>query len=472
LPEYLQLIWLLPPVHLFMAIAASIHALLHHRDSRGAFGWIAICIILPIGGPIIYLLFGVNRVNLRARQQYSVRLSKEVNDTQAEPVGTPFRPLSNVGENLTGDGLVSCDEVTVLENGDALYPAMLKAIDAATQTIFLCTYIFDNDATGKEFVLALTAAKNRGIDTKVIVDGMGEWLSVGRIGPSLTKAGISFVRFNPITLTPPALNINLRSHRKLLIVDSTIAFTGGANIGDRHLCSPQRTSHCAQDIHFRLKGRIVDELEWAFLRDWYYCIGTLNFTPYKNKNPTRPDAQAWSRLVLDGPNKEIDRLSDLIIGIIGAAHERVWIMTPYFLPSLDLIGALIAAHLRGVDVRILLPSKNNIKLAHWASRNVLRPILEKSIPVYYQPAPFIHSKLMIIDSQYSLIGSANLDPRSLKLNYELGVEMFSAELNGELRSYFAQKQNQSQRITKEDLELRTLFERLRDSVAWLFSPYL
>lgn len=472
MPEYLQLIWLLPPVHLLMAIAASIHALLHHRDSRGAFGWIAICIILPIGGPIIYLLFGVNRVNLRAKQQYSVRLSKQANHTEEDTPATQFRPLSNVGENLTGDGLVSCDEVVVLENGDALYPAMLNAIKAATQTIYLCTYIFDNDATGKDFVRALTAAKNRGVDTKVIVDGLGEWLGVGRIGPSLRKAGISFVRFNPLTLIPPALNINLRSHRKLLVVDGRVAFTGGANIGDRHLFSPEPVKHCAQDIHFQLKGRIVDELEWAFLRDWYYCIGTHNSTPYKNKNRTRADAQVWSRLVLDGPNKELDRLNDLIVGTIGAANERVWIMTPYFLPSLDLIGALIAAHLKGVDVRILLPSKNNIKLAHWATRNVLRPILEKSIPVYYQPAPFIHSKLLIIDSQYSLIGSANLDPRSLKLNYELGVEMFSPELNGQLRNYFSEKQNKAQLVTKEDLASRTLFERLRDSIAWLFSPYL
>ncbi|MDP1931219.1 MAG: phospholipase D-like domain-containing protein [Gammaproteobacteria bacterium] len=466
------LLWILPPLLLLMAILAAGHALLNKRDSRAAFGWIALCIILPLAGPVIYLIFGVNRVNNRARKGYITKLLKDYTDTISDPVGTNFRPVSTVGERVVGKGLSSCDEVTILENGEGLYPAMLEAINAAATRVLLCSYIFDSDSTGLQFVEALSAARKRGAEVKVVLDGMGELMSFPRIGKALQRAGIEFTRFNPVTLIPPSLNINMRSHRKMLIIDSLYAFTGGANIGSRHLCALEGNRHPVQDIHFRLKGRIVDELEWAFRRDWHYSIGTRKLGPFRHSNPNRSEAPVWSRLVLDGPNKELDRLNDLILGVISAASSRVWIMTPYFLPSQDLIGALIAAHLRGVDVQILLPGENNIKPAHWAARNVLRTILEHDIAVYYQPPPFIHSKLLLIDGQYSLIGSANLDPRSLRLNYELGVELFSPDVNQQLSQYVLAKRGISRRVTKTEIESRSLPERIRDSIAWLFSPYL
>jgi len=466
------LLWLAPPVLLAISLLAASHALLNKRDSRAAFGWIAVCMSLPLAGPILYLIFGINRVNATARRHYMTKLPKDATGTFPNPTGTHFRPLSMVGENVVGKGLTSCDEVLVLENGEALYPAMLAAIAEARKKVLLCTYLFDTDATGLQFVDALWAARDRGVEVKIIVDGMGEWLSVGRIGPLLRKRGLDFTYFNPVTLFPPALNMNLRSHRKLLIVDNDFAFTGGANIGDRHLAARSESAHRVLDVHFRLRGRIVDELEWAFRRDWHYCHETRELRPFTHNNPPRAEAPVWSRLVLDGPNKSLDRLNDLMIGVISAAQERVWIMTPYFLPQLDLIGALIGAHLRGVDVQILLPGENNIKPAHWASRNILRQVLANDIPIHYQPPPFVHSKLLLIDAQYSLIGSANWDPRSLRLNYELAVELFSAQVNSQLATYFEGRLALSSPVTADEIARRPLLEQLRDSLAWLFSPYL
>src|SRR5690606_375086 len=231
--------------------------------------------------------------------------------------------------------------------------------------------------------------------------------------------------------------------------------------------------HRVLDLHFRLKGRIVDELEWAFRRDWYYCKGTRDFGRFLHCNLNYPEAPVWTRLMLDGPNKELDRLNDLLLGVISAAQQKVWIMTPYFLPTLDLIGAMTAASLRGVDVQILLSGHNNIKPAHWASQNILRQLLVRTdIHVYYQPPPFIHSKLLLIDGTYTLIGSANMDPRSLRLNYELGVELFSADINSQLSDYFIAKRENAVRVTRKDIDERSLAARLRDSFFWLFSPYL
>lgn len=468
-----SLLWFIPPVHIVMAVLASGHALLNKTDSRAAFGWIALCIILPLAGPVLYLMFGINRVNSAARRHYVTKLQKDSTDTLAEPPGTDFRPLSMVGEQVVKKGLTSCDDVQILHNGEALFPAMLDAIAGARHHVLLYTYIFDRDETGLRFVEALAEALERGLEVKVIVDGMGEWNSLRRIGPILGRRRIPFVRFNPITLIPPALNLNMRSHRKMLIVDNRYAFTGGSNIGDRHLAARDDNPYRVLDIHFRLQGRIVDELEWAFRRDWHYCKGNRSqLPPFHHSNPNRLEAPVWSRLVLDGPNKSLDRLNDLMLGVISAAQKRVWIMTPYFLPTLDLIGALMAAHLRGVNVRILLPALNNIKPAHWASRNILGQVLEGDIQVAYQPGPFVHAKLLLVDDQYSLIGSANMDPRSLRLNYELGVELFSKDINQQLCEHFSGRWAVASPVTRAEIESRSLPEHLRDSIAWLFSPYL
>jgi cardiolipin synthase len=464
--------WLISASVLLLAVWTAGHALLNKRDPKAAFGWIALCIILPLGGPIIYLLFGINRVRTRAQRDYNTKISREALQTIPDPEGSGFRPLSTVGESLTRKGLSSCDEFRIFENGESLYPAMIDAIDRASDRVLLASYIFDSNNAGRQVIDALVRAKSRSVDVKVILDGLGEWMSLPRIGKLLTQNGINFVRFNPVRLFPPSLNINLRNHRKLMIVDGLLAFTGGQNIGDRHLADIVHNPHRVKDVHFSLRGKIVDELEWAFWHDWYYCIGAHEVHDFRGTNINTAGAEIWSRVILDGPNKDLDKLNHLINGVVSAAKCQILIMTPYFIPTFDLIGALISAHLRGVRITVLLPGHNNIKLAHWASRNSIRQLLLADIDIRYLPAPFEHSKLLLVDDQYSLIGSANIDPRSLRLNYELGVEIFSQQVNDELQRYFNKKALTATRVTLTELDRRPLATKLRDSLAWLFSPYL
>lgn len=466
------LFYILPAAWLLLGLSTAAHVLLNKRDPKSAFGWIALCIILPLAGPVLYLVFGINRIQHRAQRNYLVKVSRDSLRTIYEPPGTQFRPLSNIGEKLTNEGLSDCSDFRMLENGEALYPAMLECINKASKRIYLASYIFDNNSSGIEIANALSAAVKRGVDVKVIVDGMGEFMSQPRIGGRLKKLGIPFRRFNPISFFPPALNINMRSHRKLLIIDGEWAFTGGQNIGDRHLANKLENPHRVLDIHFQFRGKIIDELEWAFLRDWYYCSHTKHPPPFEASNTADPDANIWARLVLDGPNRDLDKLSHLIMGVISAATREVLIMTPYFLPTFDLMGALIAAQLRGLKVQIVVPGHNNIKPVHWAMQNTLKQLLESGLDIRYQPAPFVHSKLLLIDGEYALIGSANIDPRSLRLNYEMGLEIFSKDVNRQLREYFVARAERSTPITLEQINNRTLAARLRDSLAWLFSPYL
>lgn len=452
-------------------LAASLHALLTKRDSRAAFGWIGFVLILPVFGPLIYLVFGINRLKEHAHRAYLSRLEADTTPSILTPTGTHLRPLSIVGERVTGRGLRSCDSVTLLEDGEALYPAMLEAIENAQSKVYLSSYIFDNDDTGQRFLGVLRLAQDRGVDVRIIIDGLGEYMSLPRIGRRMAALKLNFARFNPITLVPPALHINMRNHRKLLIVDGQVAFTGGQNIGNRHLDTGNARRR-VKDLHFRFTGKVVDELERAFLYDWYYCIGRRKTEPFTPSNENRLQSPVWTRVVLDGPNEFIDRLNDLIVGVISAASQRVWIMTPYFLPGADIVAAVVGARLRGVDVKIVLPANNNIPPVHWAVQHTLGYYIDKDIEVYFQPGPFVHTKAIVIDANYSLVGSANLDARSLRLNFELGLEVFDPGLNRQLSAYFVERLGQSERVTAVHLQRRSTLARIRNAAVWLFSPYL
>ncbi|MDF1622946.1 MAG: phospholipase D-like domain-containing protein [Pseudohongiella nitratireducens] len=466
------LFWLLPLLVLVWGLLTASHALLHKQDSKAAFGWIALCIILPVAGPILYLLFGINRVRSKAQRDYITKMNRDALDTLSMPPGKNFAPHAMIGQRLTRKGLTSCHEIQIYENGEALYPAMLEAIEQAEKRILLASYIFDSKKTGKSIAAALDRAQRRGVEVKVILDGLGEYMYVPRIGHTLKRLGIDFVRFNPISILPPSLNINMRNHRKMMIVDSKVGFTGGQNIGDHHLADAPENLHSVRDVHFSLTGQIVDELEWAFWKDWHYCTGDNQTLAFEGNHQLDLESETWTRLIVDGPNKDLDKLNHLILGQISAASKRVFIMTPYFLPTLDLMGALIAAELRGVEVTVLLPRNNNIKLADWASRSIIRELLEADVDIRYIEGKFVHSKLLLIDDQYSLIGTANIDPRSLRLNYELAVEVFSADFNARIERYFLSFCKDAKPCTLSQLNSRSLPIRLRDSLAWLFSPYL
>jgi cardiolipin synthase len=328
----------------------------------------------------------------------------------------------------------------------------------------------DSDKTGRAFIAALSDAVGRGVDVRVILDGVGEYYSFPRAGTLLKRAGVPVARFLPPKLLPPSLFINLRNHCKILVADGKVGFTGGMNIGDRHLAGDLSDASRVQDIHFRVRGPVVSQMEQVFLAHWSFCTGTQTPCPFEGGGDKEGDALC--RLVVDGPNDDMDRLTVVFMGAVAAARHRVFIMTPYFLPSRDFIGALQTAALRGVDVRVILPSKSNLPYVKWASDNMLWQLLQQDVRVYYQPPPFVHSKLFLVDDFYAVVGSANLDPRSLRLNFELVLEIFDPALNKSLADRFMQALTKSRETSLAEMDGRPLLVQIRDSLCWLFSPYL
>lgn len=448
---------------------AAAHAVLHKRKPQSAFAWIAIAIAVPFLGVLLYYTFGINRVRTRAK--------KLLVDQPVWPCATSHsagapegrEPLAELGFAVTGLPLVSGNGIDMLHNGDNAFPAMLAAIRAARKRVFLSTYIFDSGPVGQEFAGALGDAVARGVDVRVAIDGLGALYSQPQARPMLERRGVRVAQFLPPRLVPPSFTINLRNHRKILAVDGRIAFTGGVNIREHYLVAETESSRRIVDLHFRLAGPVVAQIEAVFLRDWRFMTGETGAA-----SPTDGDVfgTAACRAVADGPEEDMDRMIELLVGAIGKARQRVAIMTPYFLPPREIIAPLAAAALQGVDVAVILPAQSNLPYVDRATRHMLWELLQRDVRVYYQPAPFVHSKLFYADADYAQIGSANLDPRSLRLNFEMNVEVYDEAFVASLSEHFEAVRARSIPVTLADVDGRPLATKLVDGAAWLFAPYL
>lgn len=467
--------------YIFLGIAHAIslvaagQALLTKKDPRSALGWTVTLVFLPVIGLVIYLIFGISRAQSRAEKimrriaDIEKRYPHNTECGSVKLADSHARDFATLGARLTATPLCGGNSVTPLHNGDEAYPAMLEAIDKANHHVFLGTYIFNYGQAAEKFIDALVGAHERGVDVRVLVDGVGALYSWKKPWKILRDKGVRTTRFRPLKLIPPNLGINLRSHRKVLVCDG-IGFTGGMNIADGNLNNLHKKGlKHIQDVQFRFEGPVVSELRQAFLLNWSFCEGT--FTPL----PPLKDQESGScdcRVVIDGPGNDADALYDLICGAINMAHTSVRIMTPYFLPPCELMAALRSAAQRGVDTRVILPGVNNLAYMSWASERALPHLLKAGVRIWHQAPPFAHSKLLAIDGFYSLIGSANMDSRSLRLNFELDMEIYDQQFHDRLAHFMDSTITSGTEVTLVNLKRQPLLKKLRDAACWIFSPYL
>ncbi|MDW7645918.1 MAG: cardiolipin synthase [Desulfuromonadales bacterium] len=475
-----MLYWLLGWLLTLFGLWSAGHALLNKRDPRSALIWIVLCLGVPGVGAFLYWVLGVNRIRMTAKDWQLRGQGMFWHESELCPwsfdqgMDQPFR-LENfcaqlaLADKVTRRPLLQGNKITPLHNGEEAYPAMLQSLAAARHSIYLSTYIFDSDGIGFQFAEALRAAAERGVDVRVLVDGLGERYSFPPIRRQFRKSKVRYVRFLPPSLSGRGIHLNLRNHRKLLVVDGETGYTGGMNIGERHLVQRQDPARVV-DIHFRVEGPVVGQLQEAFLEDWSFATRE----PFRNiAYPPAPDAgHAFCRGISAGPNEDFEKLVWLLIGALNCARSRVRIMTPYFIPDRAMITAINTAALRGVRVEILLPEKNNLPYVDWATRSYLWELLQHGVAVYYQPPPFVHSKLLLVDDHYAQIGSANLDPRSLRLNFEFTMEIYDRHFVDEMSQHFERVREVSTLMTLEKVDARPLGQKIRDAGVKLFSPYL
>jgi cardiolipin synthase len=466
-----------------LSVGVSGHAILWKRDTRAAVGWVALAWLVPIVGAVLYFLLGINRIQRAARALERRRdggllegRSRGVEPEQVEQliVAAPhLSALARSTDAVASNRLVGGNQLQALDSGQETYAAMLEAIDAATRSIALCSYIFDNDALGKKFVAALEGAVQRGVAVRVLVDAVGARYSRPTIFRALRRSGVICAAFLPTWIPSRYSAINLRNHRKILVVDSRVGFTGGMNIRAEYAAG---NAAAPRDMHFRLEGPVVAHLLSCFVEDWVFATRErLDGEPWREHLAGGQPASAGpylARGIADGPDEDFGVLRSTLLGAISVARHSLRIASPYFLPDSAVTTALGVAARRGVCVEIITPRYSNLPFVGWASMHQMWEVLEPGCHVYLSPPPFDHTKLFIVDDHWALVGSANWDPRSLRLNFEFDVELFAPEKIGALISAFETRRARARRFTSAQLAERSLPVRFRDGIARLFSPYL
>lgn len=461
---------LAPLLHVVLAGAVTLHVLERKRDVAAAVAWIGVAWLSPIIGSALYFLFGVNRVHRRAFRAGRRHSMGWVDDpaTFLNPRHDHFGPLERAIGVLTGRPPRLGNKIAMLRNGDEAYPPMLEAIAAAQISIAFSSYIFEADGTGKKFIGALKAAKARGVAIRVIVDGIGSgyWYSPAHRG--LVEAGIPVARFMHTWIPWRMAFLNLRSHKKILVVDGRRAFIGGINIsGDNVLADnpPQPI----RDMHFDVTGPVVRQIAEAFATDWHFCtgeqLGGEAWFP-----PLSETGTAAARVITSGPDQDVYKIEFTMLQAIGCALHSIKILTPYFLPDERLMSALVLAAMAGVAVDVVIPEAGDHPYLDWAMRAHVAPLLRAGGRVWRAPRPFEHSKLFVVDEGWSLIGSANWDMRSLRLNFELNMEVCCPEFGALVSA--AVERRKGQQLTLAEINSRSRPTRLRDSAVRLLLPYL
>ncbi|WP_417449477.1 phospholipase D-like domain-containing protein [Kordiimonas sp.] len=475
---------LVAAIVLLLQLVASAHILRHKDDVRAAVAWIGLVWLAPLFGLVFYLLFGINRIERQAKRARIRRGLPARKDLITDPDGpTLYDALPDapnrwhahgrLAGRVTGHALTLGNEISPLEGGRAAYDAMIDAIDNAEHTVALTTYIFQADQAGRRFIAALARAHERGVEVRVLVDAVGTLYGLRPVTNLLRRRGIPVATFNPARLSWRLAFFNLRTHRKLLIVDGIKGFAGGMNIRKHHL-EDEDGGQRVRDTHFSLKGPIVSQMMEAFADDWAFSkkeeLGGEKWLPTITITGTGPGIPA--RAVPDGPDEPRQRTAMIMESALASARQRVQVITPYFLPEPALVVALKQAALRGVEVDILVPAKNNLPFFMLTALSGARQLVEAGCRLFLSPPPFDHTKLMIVDDDWVFFGSSNWDARSLKLNFEFNVECYDRTFAAQMTDWVHGRYETALEMTRDDFRARPRLHRAMGRLLWLASPYL
>ncbi|MHB1531033.1 cardiolipin synthase [Acidithiobacillus sp.] len=465
-----------------ISVFVSFKVILYKREASSATLWLVVIWLLPLLGSFLYYLLGINRVRRKASRLRGkmVRYRSDKNniprydnaDNLFQKTSISFHLLSiarSLG-TITERSLLPHNQVAPLISGEECYPEMLKAINGAQHTIMLATYIFHSDGIGEQFIAALQKAVERGVLVKVLLDGVMAHLTRPSIIKALKSKNIPFALFNSPLVAKQIFVLNLRSHRKIMVVDGHIGFTGGLNI-NRDYWPSKPGQQVFHDTHFLLTGPIVSDLAEVFADEWQYTTGESLRGDMWFPVPDVTQGEVLARGIAAGPDERFDRLRCCYLAALNTAEQSVRIMSPYFIPDVTLIAALGDAALRQVVVDIFIPEKGNA-LLRWATFGQLRQILEYGARIWLCPPPFDHSKLMIVDGQWVLLGSGNWDERSLRLNFEFNIECYDFSLAAKMNALFENHLRSARQFTCADLDARSLASKLRDGLARLFALFL
>lgn len=449
--------------------------ILQRRESGATLAWILVIVLIPFLGLLSFWLFGTTRLRLRRRNRRRAEAqlapALQILQLQLPPkrLASELPPsLLKLAEKLDETGPQPGNQVTLYRQGPSAFDAIEDAIDNASHHVHLIYYIWETDRTGERLRDALTRACGRGVEVRLLLDDVGSRRARQRFFQTLMDAGGLVKRFLPLNPLSRQLALNNRNHRKIVVVDGDTGFTGGMNIGDDYagLGEPWR------DLHARILGPIVHSLQEVFCQDWYHATGDdLVSAPYFPQ--IKIAGEVWAQLLSSGPADERWRtIHTLLFAAINLARERVWVETPYFVPDPPIVMALQTAALRGVDVRLSLPGRSDHPLVLYAGRSFLDQLLVAGVRVFEVQDTMPHVKTVTIDGIFSSLGSANMDQRSFRLNFETNLFCYGGQVAGELERDFLSHCAQAKEVTVVNRQGISLHQRFAEGMGRVLAPLL
>jgi cardiolipin synthase A/B len=460
----------------FVSLAFIPLVLLRKKDPAATFAWILVLVFIPIVGIFLFWFLGRDRVRRPVRErsrakeevrgrldvrlsgQFDAKLLERMLDAQPEEQRGVMRLAASLGRME----IVAGNDVKVLVGAEQTYTSLIAAIDRAHDHVHLEYYIFKADRTGKRIIEALVRAADRGVRVRVLYDGFGS-VGLKRHLRALLKKGGFAAPFFPLSVLRRAWTVNLRNHRKLAVIDGEVGFAGGINIGD--LFVPWR------DVHLELVGPVVAELQAVFVADWFLATRFDLVDPCFFPS-VPPCGASIAQIMQSGPDESLEAIHRLYFAAIASARESVFLTTPYFVPDKAISVALQTAALRGVEVRLIVPRESNHRVTFHAGRSFYDELLAAGVHVHEYVPGMLHTKAMIVDGRIATVGSANLDVRSFRLNFELIVVLYDRAGVDRLEELFREDLGQTEEVEIAAWRKRSIGTRVKEGVGRLLSPLL
>ena len=470
------------PLVYIVGIVHAIRAIMTTRTSQGATAWALALTLLPFISLPLYWVFGSSKFDkyvntlrsldgkLHARLEQArsgalVDVTVRVED-EADP---RTRGELQAFETLATVPMTSGNSARLLVDGTATFDAIFAALDEAKEYVLAQFYIINDDGLGRRFKERLIAAARRGVKVCLLYDDVGSHALPGRYLKDLTDAGVEVGRFSGGRRWLGRFKLNFRNHRKIVVVDGSVGFVGGLNVGDEYLGIDPKVGGW-RDTHLAIAGPAVAGLQFSFVRDWFYSRQEVPPSRWKAERSQNADQRAL--VLASGPEDTLERCGLLFTHAIDSAESRVWIATPYFVPDGRVLGALQLAAFRGVDVRVLMPRKSDSFLFTLVPYVYLPDLTTAGVKVFLYEECFMHQKVLLVDDDYAAVGTANFDNRSFRLNFEVTCMVNDARFCREVEQMLLADFAKSSALTEEDLNQRSYWFRVKTRLTRLLSPVL
>lgn len=461
---------------LYFVTAGSVIILIisENRNPIKTISWILVLVFLPVAGLLMYLFFGQDYtrkriISKKMHQKLKHRPLDEIIISKTLDFPSQHANLIHLIQNLDNSPLLGGNKINFLLSGKEKFDSLFSDIENAKKHIHIEYYVIDNDEIGNNLRELLIKKSYEGVKIRVIYDGVGSWKLGRQYIESLRKAGIETEPFLKVAFPYFTSRVNYRNHRKIVVIDGEIGYTGGMNVADRYIKGLEWGSW--RDTHVRIEGKGVQALQSIFLIDWFFVSRTL-ITAREFFPALEAIGNSQLQVVNSGPTTPQKEIMQSIGQAIFEARESIFIQTPYFIPPESLYDALKIAAIRGVDVRLMLSNRSDARMVQIASRSYLKKLLVAGVKIYFYKKGFLHSKLMVIDNTLTIIGSSNFDIRSFEQNLETEAFIYDEKLALQAKNIFIDDQRNAQQVLLKEWLCRPISKRFLESFMRLFTPLL